>query len=212
MNHGLKALVGAGGALALVPLVIWQFRHLIETTPTRPHLFGLVAATELAGAAVATWPTALLAPGLLVVALAVPAVVIDAAEHRIPDRLSLPLATGVAVALVATIATGHPVLIVTRSLIAGAAWTALLLVSFLVFGQPGPGDVKLAPSLGMMLGWFGWSWLIAGIAMTYLAAATIGLFAVLTGRLPLRGSTIPLGPMMVAATLIVTTTAALTQA
>ena len=207
----VRALIGAAGALLLFPLTDLLFLRAVNSRPRRRHVVALLIGNVLAGCAVATWPLHLIPAGLLVAILGVPASVIDAIEHRIPDRLSIPLTVGAVAALAAAAGLGSPLSTCGRSLAAGVAWGGLLLVSFLISGQPGPGDVKLAPSLGIVLGWFGWSWLIAGIALAYLFAGLISLYLVVTKRLSLREGHVPMGPAMVAATLAVATAAALTQ-
>ena len=212
MTFEFRALMGVAAALVLFPLTKFLFVRAVDARPRRQHFVVLLIGTALAGGAVATWPLYLVPAGLLVVVLAVPASMIDAIEHRIPDELSIPLLLGSAAVLAAAAALGSPLNVCGRSLAAGAVWGSLLLGSFLVSGQPGPGDVKLAPGLGIVLGWFGWSWLIAGVVLAYLIAGLIGLSMVVTKRVPLREGHVPMGPAMVAATLAVATTAALTPA
>ncbi|MFI6031371.1 prepilin peptidase [Amycolatopsis magusensis] len=195
-------------ALVVLPALVRLVRSTAETQIRRQHLVALALAAVGTGALAATWPWATTAAGALLVLLAVPAAVVDGLEHRIPDRLSLPLLGGTAVAL-ATAA-----LLDTRpgqlgpTLAAGAAWGGLFLLSYLLSGHPGPGDVKLAPSLGMLLGWFGWNWLLAGVVLTYVLALAIGVTGVALGRLRWRDG-LPMAPPMLASTVLVTTAASL---
>ncbi|GAA4554294.1 prepilin peptidase [Amycolatopsis samaneae] len=205
------AVVGVGIGLALTPLTILIARATATAGLRRRHHVALAVTTAAAGAAVATWPHAAIVLGALVVVAGVPAATVDVLEHRIPNRLSLLLAVAAVLAVSFTAWLEGALAPWGRALAGGAIWGGLLLLSFLITATPGPGDVKLAPSLGMVLGWFGWTWLAAGIVLTYLIAALLGLAGVVAGRLRLRGGRIPLGPPMVAATLHAATAAALTQ-
>lgn len=53
----------------------------------------------------------------------------------------------------------------------------------------------------MLLGWFSWSWVIAGLAATYLLDASAGIFGVATGRYRLGDAQVPRGPAIVAVVL-----------
>jgi leader peptidase (prepilin peptidase)/N-methyltransferase len=155
------------------------------------------------GAVAASWEASLLAPAVLLVVLGVPAALVDVVEHRIPDRLSLPLAGGTLVTLACSSAPQQ----LLHAALGGAAWTALLLVTFIITGQPGPGDVKLAPSLGMLAGWSGWTSLITAITAAYLLAGLLALAGILSRQLTLRGGRLPLGPAMITATVLAVTLA-----
>ena len=190
----------AGGMVVgavLAPAGLYAARRTASTVLRRRHEVCLAIVIALVGAAAASWQAPLLAPAVLLGVLGVPAVVVDAVEHRIPDRLSLPLAGGVLVALASA---GQPAQLLD-AVAGGAAWTALLLATFLATGQPGPGDIKLAPSLGLLASWTGWNVLITSIAFSYLLAGLIAVVGMLSRRLTLRGR-LPLGPPMMAATVL----------
>jgi leader peptidase (prepilin peptidase)/N-methyltransferase len=186
-------LIGA----VLAPAGLYAARRTASTVLHSRHEVCLVIAMALVGGAAASWQVPLLAPTVLLGVLGVPAVVVDAVEHRIPDRLSLPLAGGVLVALACA---GQPAQLLD-AVAGGAVWTALLLATFLATGQPGPGDVKLAPSLGLLASWTGWNALIASIAFSYMLAGLIAVVGMLGRRLTLCGR-LPLGPPMMAATIL----------
>jgi leader peptidase (prepilin peptidase) / N-methyltransferase len=59
------------------------------------------------------------------------------------------------------------------------------------------GDVKLAASLGTLLGWFGWRVLIAGGFTGFLLGGLVGVALVVSGRAS-RKQHIPFGPVMIA--------------
>ena len=135
----------------------------------------------------------LLALTLLAV-VAVPVVVIDVRCRRIPDAIVVP---AVVVALL------------LRAVWGGPAWTALLVWATLAGAvlllpaviRPdgmGMGDVKLAVLLGACLG------ALAGVAVLLAlvtGAVGGGVWAMLHGT-PLREATIPFGPFLIGAALV----------
>ncbi|MFD5424640.1 prepilin peptidase [Streptomyces sp. NPDC127084] len=154
---------------------------------------GLAAA---AGVRPETAVWVLLAPVAVLLAL------VDSRVHRLPDLLTLPLAAAAAV------------LLGGAALVPGAAgsWTAALLGGLVLGGAyftlflinprgMGFGDVKLAVSLGIALGWYGWEVLFAGAFAGFLLGAVYGFGLVLLRRAS-RGSAIPFGPFMIGGTLI----------
>lgn len=102
----------------------------------------------------------------------------DLAAHRIPDVL-----TGAALIV------GAGLLLVPWDLTAyGRGWLAALALTlvFLLLGLIGPaglgmGDVKLAPALGLYLGYLGWDELVMGVFSGFVAAAVVGIVAVVRG-------------------------------
>ncbi|MEW2508477.1 prepilin peptidase [Amycolatopsis sp. NPDC047767] len=194
-------LLGVLAGSALAPIGLLVARSTAHTELSRRHKLLLTAAAALGGAACSLWPAALLAPATLTIVLAIPATAIDALEHRIPNVLSLLLAAGVPVTLVCACDLAQ----FLRVLGGAAAWGGLLLAAFLATGEPGPGDIKLAPSLGMLASWGSWQTLVTAVVATYLLAAVVGLIGVIGGRISLRAGRIALGPAMVAATVAAVT-------
>lgn len=126
---------------------------------------------------------------------------VDLARHRLPDVLVGPFVLGAAVLLLLpTIAEG------TWSDY-GRAWAAagVLLVGYLVLAIISPagmgmGDVKLAPAIGLYLGWLGWSWVLLGTMAGFVLAAVVGLAMVVRSRSGGRAAwkqALPFGPFMV---------------
>ena len=205
----IRLVAGALVAIACTPVTMALLRRT-ATTPV-PPIVGLlcVVGTWVTGAAVGLWPPPLIPAAGGLCLLAIPAAAIDVAEHRIPNQLTLPLAGAMAISL-----TGAAVLTPNGAsgvcaLSGASVWGGLLLLSFVLTGQPGPGDVKLAPSVGAILGWFGWPWVLGGLVATYLLTAAAGLVGVVAGRYRLRDGQVPMGPSMVAVALVLGT---LTQA
>lgn len=74
----------------------------------------------------------------------------------------------------------------------GAGYFVLWLVNPAGMGF---GDVKLAPTLGLALGWYGWPTLVAGTFAGLLLGALAGLTLLATRRAD-RKTPIPFGPFM----------------
>jgi leader peptidase (prepilin peptidase)/N-methyltransferase len=77
-----------------------------------------------------------------------------------------------------------------------------VLQSFVYPAGIGWGDVKLSGVIGLYLGWFGASTLLAGLIGGYLLAAVTGI-GLIVARRATRKSQIPFGPFMIAGTLAV---------
>ncbi|OEV00550.1 MULTISPECIES: prepilin peptidase [Streptomyces] len=157
----------------------------------------LLGALACAGLAAAAGLRPELAVWLLAVPVALLLAAVDHAVMRLPDLLTLPLAGGTAVLL------GGAALLPdaggswSRALLGGPALAAAFFVLFLISPRAVAfGDVKLALSVGVALGWYGWGVLFAGAFLGFLAAAGYGLTLVATGRAR-RDSALAFGPFMV---------------
>ncbi|MEU8632528.1 prepilin peptidase [Amycolatopsis sp. NPDC048633] len=203
----IRLVAGAIAAMACTPVTMALLRRA-ATTPLSPTVQLLcVVGTWVAGAAVGLWPQPLVPAAACLCLLAIPAAAIDVAEHRIPNQLSLPLVGAMAISLSSAALLAPNGASGVRALIGSSLWGGLLLLSFVLTGQPGPGDVKLAPSVGAILGWFGWPWLLGGLIATYLLTAVAGLVGVIAGRYLLRDGQVPMGPSMAAIALVLGTLA-----
>ncbi|MER5767696.1 prepilin peptidase [Streptomyces sp. NPDC001985] len=158
----------------------------------------VVTALVCAALAAATGPRPELAVWLLLVPFAVLLALVDRRVHRLPDRLTLPLAAAAAlllgpVSLLPGAAGSWP-----AALLGGLTLGAAYLLLFLIHpGGLGFGDVKLALSLGVVLGWHGWPALFAGAFAGFLFGSLYGAGLMLLGRAG-RRSVIPFGPFMTA--------------
>jgi leader peptidase (prepilin peptidase)/N-methyltransferase len=65
----------------------------------------------------------------------------------------------------------------------------------------GLGDVKLAASLGLLLGWLGWTWVVVGLVAAVVLGGVVGLALLATGRAH-RRSAVPFGPSMLVGGLV----------
>ena len=134
---------------------------------------------------------------LYLAAIAVALTVIDLDVQRLPDRIVLP-SYGIAVLLLLPAAVAGPGWgSAARGLAAAALLYALYWLLSRVPRGMGMGDVKLAPLLGLYLGWLGWSSLAVGAFAGFLLGGIVGALLLLT-RVAHRRSRIPFGPFMLA--------------
>lgn len=148
------------------------------------------------GAAAGARPEAVayvgLAPVLVLLAL------VDRAVHRLPDPLTLPLAAAACALLGAAALAPGAAGSWRLALLGGAALGGAYLVLHLVNpAGMGFGDVKLALSLGVALGWYGWGVWVTGAFLGLLYGALYGLALVLRGSAT-RDQGFAFGPFMAA--------------
>ena len=165
----LGAAAGAAAGGLVIAALAAATAHRAGMTVRRmwPASAGCGGVTGAVLAAVGLPPpvTAALAVAVMVAAAAA---LVDAAEHRLPNKLTgLLLVAGVLLCPLATALTG---------------WGSPLraLVGLLVFGgwmlilaavDAGPGDVKLAAGIGWWLAWMSWWAFAAGVAAALLGMA-----------------------------------------
>jgi leader peptidase (prepilin peptidase)/N-methyltransferase len=125
--------------------------------------------------------------GLLVLAY------IDMEHLLLPKKIVFPLLGLVGVLLVvAAAATGHWHHLIVGSL-AGLAWFLVFYaLNFLSPRLLGFGDVRLAPVLGLALGWLGVRYVLLGFFAANLIGAVIGLALIATKQIS-RQQQIPYG-------------------
>jgi len=125
----------------------------------------------------------------------------DLAEHRLPDKLTLPAIAATGVLLTAASWYLNHFAALGRAAIAAAAAATFFLALALITRQIGGGDVKLAVLTGMLPGWLGWDHFVpAPLSGLLLAAVTAGVL-VATRRIS-RRDPLPLGPFLLAGALI----------
>lgn len=170
-----------------------------ETATTR-YTWSIVAVTGalFAGAAWrfgASWE---LPAYLLFAGLSVALGFIDLQTHRLPNVLTLGAYPVVALFLALAALGGHERDSVVRAVLAGMALLAVYALLHVVNPSGmGFGDVKLSPTIGVMLGWVSWSVFGVGTFLGFALAAVTGLGLMAVGRAG-RKSAIPFGPFMLA--------------
>jgi leader peptidase (prepilin peptidase)/N-methyltransferase len=208
------ALVAAGVCVVLAPYLA----ALTRTVPRRENRQWWrgtrptgreVGQTALLGAglgalagASAGW-TALLPAFLVVAVFGTPLILIDLAEHRLPNRLVVPTAVGAAALLTAAAAVDgewHRLLRAAEG--AAATYVVLFLLATFARGGFGMGDVKLGGVLGAYLGWFGWRYVYYGILGGFVLGAVLSV-GLLASRRATMKTAIPFGPMLVVGPLLV---------
>ncbi|MFF8259199.1 prepilin peptidase [Streptomyces virginiae] len=138
---------------------------------------------------------AALAPLLVLLAL------VDRAVHRLPDVLTLPLAAAAAALLgLAALLPGSAGSWRLALLGGGALGAAYLLLHLINPAGMGFGDVKLALSLGVALGWYGWGVWATGAFLGLLYGSLYGLALLLRGSAT-REQGFAFGPFMAAGAL-----------
>ncbi|WP_208827886.1 prepilin peptidase [Streptomyces ficellus] len=162
-------------------------------TATVPTVTALVCGALAA----ATGPRPELAVWLAAAPVAVLLALVDRAVHRLPDRLTLPLAAGTAALLGVAASVPGSAGAWPSALLGGLALGAGYFGLFLLNPSGmGFGDVKLALALGVALGWYGWGVLFLGAFAGFLLGAAYG-FGLVALRRATRKSTIPFGPFMI---------------
>ncbi|MFI1013883.1 prepilin peptidase [Streptomyces sp. NPDC020965] len=163
------------------------------TAPVTVGITGLACAVLAA----ATGPRPELAVWLILAPFAVLLALVDRTVHRLPDRLTLPLAAAAAVLLGAVAPLPDAAGSWPTALLGGLALGAGYFVLFLIHPNGlGFGDVKLALSLGVVLGWYGWGVLLVGAFAGFLFGSVYGVGLMLLGRAD-RKTAIPFGPFMI---------------
>ncbi len=170
--------------------------------PAQERFLQLVCALSWVAAALVSprWSLVPLLCGATAVAWAL--TVIDVRLMRLPTPLVHLLGGCIAVGLVVDGAsTGHwPIAQAAGS---AALWFALYATMWLgARGRGvGLGDVRLAPCLGLFVGWFGWPESVVGLFGGFLLAAIVGGILIVARRAT-RTSHIAHGPNMIAAAFI----------
>lgn len=162
----------------------------------------VVFAVVLAGAVLVTEPRPATAALAWAAGAAVVLGAVDLASHRLPDRVTYPAAAVCAAAFfVDAVVLGSWGAFVRALLSAAAAFALAYAAAAISPDGLGFGDVKLLGLLGLLLGWFGWGVLLAGVFLGLLTGAVVSLALLATRRAGWR-TALPFGPpLMVGAVL-----------
>ncbi|MDM4721954.1 A24 family peptidase [Micromonospora sp. WMMA1363] len=132
---------------------------------------------------------------------AVPLAFVDAAVHRLPDRLTGPAALGtwLLLGVAGALGAGYPPWL--RATAAGLGLGLLFATTSLLLGRRGfgLGDAKLAVGAGLLLGWYGWAVPVVGLLLAFALSAVAALGLLATGRVR-WSSHLPFGPFLVLGT------------
>lgn len=140
---------------------------------------------------------------LYLLALGVVAAAVDLHTERIPALLTGWALIGAAVLLTAARAVsaattgGNAADLARAALAAGVVFVGYLTLALATRGGMGMGDVKLAPALGLVLGFTSWAALYVGTLLPF-ALAAAAIVATRRTRPQLAGSRRAFGPYLVA--------------
>ncbi len=185
---GLGAGAGAG-----IRVLLGRLRRGVVLRPGIAETAGAAVTGIGVGIAGRTATLALaLFAGLLMVALGA----VDIVHHRLPDAITLvalPVA-GVGVVLTSLLAPGSGSL-ASAAVSAAVLWAVFALVARVSPRSMGRGDVKLVPTLGLLLGYLSPAAVLFGLLIAFASGSCVALAGMAAGRLRL-GSAIPLGPYL----------------
>jgi leader peptidase (prepilin peptidase)/N-methyltransferase len=134
---------------------------------------------------------------LYLAAIAIALAAIDLDVLRLPDRIVLPSYAVALLLLLPGTIIEHSWDAAMRGIAAAALLYAFYWLLAIVPRGMGGGDVKLAPLLGLYLGWLGWGSVAVGAFAGFLLGGIAGV-ALMALRLASRKSRVPFGPYMLA--------------
>ncbi|MFT7597268.1 MAG: leader peptidase (prepilin peptidase)/N-methyltransferase [Acidimicrobiales bacterium] len=207
------------GNASLLPVFSWFRRCPTDTSHSwwRYPLTDLATAAAFAAAGVRFGMSIDLVPYLLFFAALVTMSVIDIETHLLLNILTYPtLLAGLVLVLVLSGSDGAQDRI-WPALIGALLFGGILGAAFLAYPPGmGLGDVKLAPSLGLFLGWMSTEQMIAvrlvfyAILLSFLVAGVSGV--ILNAIRGDRRAEIPMGPFLAAATIVIVAAAPVSAA
>jgi leader peptidase (prepilin peptidase) / N-methyltransferase len=161
-------------------------------------LLWFLVALRLAAAGLGWAIPAYLALAFLCVVLAV----IDASTRLLPNRITYPaFPIMLGLLLLASVGLGDLGRLARGLLAALAVGGFFLLLALISPRGMGLGDVKLAPTLGLALGWLSWGAVAFGVFAGFLLGGVAGLAAIALLGLT-RKSLLPFGPWLVTGALL----------
>lgn len=206
----IAAAAGAGLAAALGgPAAVWlrgrRYRYAEEASIRSVSVTWVVPVAILLGALIAmAWADRIGLAAVFVVATVVLTVLaaIDVDVHRLPDKFTRPLLVGTVVALLVVALLEGDLGLWVQAVFGGLALGLFYFLLLLIGGAGmGMGDVKLAPSLGLLLGYLSWDHVVIGTVAAFLSAAVMAV--VMLARGSGRKSYLAFGPHMAFGALVV---------
>jgi leader peptidase (prepilin peptidase)/N-methyltransferase len=134
------------------------------------------------------------------VAFALPAVLVDARVQFLPEVLTWPCLAGVLALCLGQAAADGASTAAVRTVLAGLAVAAGFRVLVSAAGV-GRGDLSLAPSLGIVLGFHSWNAVVFGIAAGFCIAG-LGVAASMVVRRRAPSGQVPFGPPLLAGAIV----------
>lgn len=161
-----------------------------------PLLAGLALAAAFSVGGTAAY--AALPAYLLFAWLTVCLVWIDIDVHRLPVGLTRPALPAFLLLLIPpTVATGDWGRLLTAVICGAVLMAGYLVVAFLPGGGFGGGDIQLAPTIGLLLGWFSVGHVVVGTMAAFVLGGVGAAVLLVTGRAG-RRTAMAFGPFMCA--------------
>ena len=143
----------------------------------------------------------MVAVGWLVVVLVVQTAV-DLRTQRLPREITYGgLVIGAPLLAMAALVDDEPERIWMMVLGAGIATMTLWLIHVFSNDDFGEGDVRLAPLLGLYLGWLNPALVFVALLVAFVAGAAVGAALLATGRVR-RNQSLPFGPFLALGTVL----------
>ncbi len=202
----LGALVAGGTMATCYPwLRAARYRYDDEAEIRRLRHRWVIPTAGFVGGAVAvarSGDTAFAVVATLVVVPLVALAAIDLDVLRLPDNITGPLFIGTTLGTLGAALVARQPDAWIRALIVAGVLGAFFFVSVLIGGASGMGlgDAKLAPSLGSLLGYLGWTEVLTGMLLAFVSQAIYGVWLVVV-RHAGRKTSVPFGPHLVFGTL-----------
>lgn len=209
MNDRLIAAITALVLAVPVAVLLWRwlrthaYRYEDEVdAPHRTHHWVLVALPALAGftawAMQHRYPLLVVALYVAVLAPMAALAAIDMDVHRLPDMITYKLLPASLVIVAVSAAAVGDWGRLLRGVLAALALGAIYLVILLAApgGGFGMGDLKLSPSMGLLLGFFSWNALLVATVVGFVVSGVVSVLWLLLRRVGLK-SEIAFGPYMI---------------
>lgn len=197
MTAALPVVLLATGLGAVAGLAIRQLLgRLRRGVVLRTGIAETAGAVVTGVSAAVAWGDATVGLALLTGLLLVALGAVDIVHHRLPDAITLPAlpVAAVAVLLTAVLAPGSGSLI-SAVVAAVVLWAVFAGIARLSPRSMGRGDVKLMPTVGLLMGYPSPFGVLIGLLLAFGTGSVVAVVGLVTGRVGLK-SAIPLGPYL----------------
>lgn len=195
------------GPLDLVPVLSWvalrgKCRRCRSPIGIEPIVIEIATASVFVLMAVEFGSTAPLPAYCILGATLVAQTWIDLHTQRLPREITYTaIALGGIALTIAALIWGEPERIWMMLLGAAIALVAMWLIFYFSNGGMGEGDVRLAPLLGMYLGWLNPGIVLPGLFFGFVTGAVVGVAMMAIDKAG-RRTAVPFGPFLALGTLI----------